>query len=81
MITIIILILLCIGIFFISFIAPRKGSGIQRYAGRLLKKLNRKPKAAQIILGPPSVLSHKTVHKSAHMGKRARKKVSRKTRN
>jgi hypothetical protein len=59
---------------------PRKGSKIQNKTSSHYRNfssyLKDKPRVVRLLLKPPSSISHKTIRKTAHLGKRARKKTT-----
>jgi hypothetical protein len=79
MLLLVLLLLTCIASFTVGLLSPRRGTKIQdkslSYLQALLKKLRTKPSMAQAIVGKPSMLSHKSIHKSASLGKKVRAKL------
>jgi hypothetical protein len=79
MLTLVVILLVCLTVFIISFIAPHKGSKIQNKTSdhyfKIRNYLRHKPKIARLLLIPPSLFSHKTVRKTAYLGKKARHKT------
>lgn len=78
-----IILLLSIGVFIVAFFSPRKGSAAQEISLRtlrsVLQKINKAPKWVRFLTTKPPIYSHKTIHKSADLGKKARKKVGKET--
>lgn len=79
MLTILLLIIVCITVFIVSFLSPRTGTSLQKAAINLRNKLSdflsTKSKAVRVLTGRPLLISHKLLHKTAHKGKAARTKI------
>jgi hypothetical protein len=79
MFTLLLVILFAIAVFLISFIAPKKGTAIQRLTLKISDAVSNyasnKPKLIRILLGNSSKISHKAIHKTAHGGKKTKKAV------
>jgi hypothetical protein len=77
-----IIIVLSIFVFILAFISPRKGTKAQRHSlglvQGLLKKVDNFPGFLRTVVTKPPIWSHKTIHKSAGLGKAARHKTEKK---
>jgi hypothetical protein len=80
MITLLLLTVFCLAVFFVALFSPHKGTLIQSTTTKLRKKIasyaNQKSRPVKWLIGPPSHISHKTIHKSAHAGKKTKKRVN-----
>jgi hypothetical protein len=71
--------ILSLGVFFVAFISPKKGTRAQQHSRNILDlfldKVKHWPGWIQTVITKPPIVSHKTVSKSADLGKTARKKA------
>ncbi len=80
MVLITVVIILSILVFAVAFVSPRKGTKAQQHSMkflyRFLQQLRRLPQFLHPIVTKPPIASHKVIHKSAELGKKARKKTT-----
>jgi hypothetical protein len=66
-------------VFIVAFVSPEKGTNTQKRSENVLSKLLQKassfPRLVRKAITTPPIASHKTISKSAELGKTARKKI------
>ncbi len=80
MILISLVLLLSIAVFIVAFFSPRWGTKAQKRSMQLLDaflaRVRGLPRFVRLIVTKPPIASHKVVHKSAELGKKASKKMA-----
>jgi hypothetical protein len=79
MVLITIVLLFSCAVFICALISPDIGTRVQIKSQKLLKlfldKVSHLPRIPRFIISRPPIASHKTVHKSASVGKKTHKKI------